>query len=173
MKSIIINNDNLNEEEITDFTTKVKLLLINSNNELLLGYSNNEYQFPGGTQEDGESLIDTVKRELMEETGIEIKDYLLESFAKSTGYYKDWPKIGRNKKVEIYYYEIRTDEKPNIKKMNLTEMERKNNFELRYVLLNEAEFVLEENMLEYGDVHGIGKEMINLLKIYKCFLENK
>lgn len=173
MKSIIINNNNLNEEEMTDFTCKVKLLLINSKNELLLGYSNNEYQFLGGTQEDGELLMDTAKRELMEEAGIEIKDNLLELFAKSTGYYKDWPSLGRNKKVEIYYYEIRTDEKPNLNKMNLTESERKNGFELRYVLLDDVSSVLEENMLKYGDIHGIAKEMIHLLKIYKYFLENK
>lgn len=104
MKNIIINNNNLSEGGMTDFATKVKLLLVNSNNELLLGYSNHEYQFPGGTQEEGESLIDTVKRELMEETGIIFNDDDLEPFVKHTGYYKDWPRVGRNKKVEIYYY---------------------------------------------------------------------
>ena len=169
MKNIIINNNNLSEGEMTDFATKVKLLLVNSNNELLLGYSNHEYQFPGGTQEEGESLIDTVKRELMEETGIIFNGDDLEPFVKHTGYYKDWPRVGRNKKVEIYYYEIKTDKKPDLNKMNLTEHEKEGNFELRYVSLNEVEPILEENALQYGDTHGIAKEMIRILYIYKNF----
>ena len=170
MENILINNNNLKDEEITDFTTKVKLLLINSKNELLLGYANNEYQFPGGTQEDGESLMDTLKRELMEETGMELNVSLLEPFIKFTGYYKDWPQLGRNKKVDIYYYKVKTNEKPNFSRMHLTECEKENNFELRYVSLDDVETVLEMNMLEYGDPHGIAREMLELLKKYKNLL---
>ena len=43
MKDIIINKNNLSEEEITDYTSKVKILLINSNKEILLANSHNEY----------------------------------------------------------------------------------------------------------------------------------
>lgn len=167
MKKIIYNNYNLKEEEMTDFTRKVKILLVNSKNELLLGYSKNEYQFPGGTQEEGERLGDTIKREILEETGIELKNLDIEPFVVSFGYYKDWPSIGRNKKVEIYYYEVKTDEKPNLNKINLTDSEKNGNFELRYVSLNDVENVLQNNTNKYGDSHGIAREMINLLKVYR------
>lgn len=170
MKKVIVNVNNLGEEEITDFVTKVKLLLVNSNNELLLGYCHNEYQFPGGTQEYGENLMDTVKRELMEETGISLSDSSLEPFALAVGYYKDWPLEGKNKKVEIYYYEIKMNELPNINKVNLTESEKEGNFELRYVSLYKVEEELNKNVLEYGDPHGIAKEMLKILEIYKCSL---
>lgn len=170
MKEIVTNINNLNEEDMTDFTVKVKLLLVNSKNELLLGYSHHEYQFPGGTQEDGESLIDTVKRELMEETGIMLDKSIINPFVKSLGYYKDWPSEGRNKKVEIYYYEIKTDEKPNLDKIKLTEKEKEGNFTLRYISLDNVEAELENNVKDYGDPHGIANEMINLLKIYKEML---
>lgn len=170
MRKIVVNTNNLFEKDMTDFVTKVKLLLVNSKNELLLGYCYNEYQFPGGTQEYGESLIDTVKRELMEETGISLKNTFLEPFALAVGYYKDWPQEGRNKKVEIYYYEIKTDELPNIDKCNLTEKEKLGNFELRYISLDNVEDELNKNVLEYGDSHGIAKEMLNILEIYKCSL---
>lgn len=53
--------------------------------------------------------------------------------------------------------------------MNLTEHEKEGNFELRYVSLNELESVLEKNGLKYGDPHGIAKEMIRILYIYKNF----
>ena len=46
------------------------MTIINSNNEILLGYSYHDYQFPGGHVEDGESLIEAMNRELLEETGI-------------------------------------------------------------------------------------------------------
>ena len=167
MIEIINNVNNLREEEMTDFVKKLKLLLVNSKGELLLGYSQNEYQFPGGTQESGETLIDTVNRELKEETGIELNLTFLEPFACNIGYYRDWPLIGRNKKVEIYYYEIKTDKEPNLDKINLTENEKNGNFELRYVPLSTVEDELDINAIKCGDPHGIAKEMINLLNIYK------
>ena len=167
MREIVMNVDNLREEDITDFTTKVKLLLVNSKDELLLGYSHHEYQFPGGTQEDGEALEDTVKRELMEETGIILTDEKINAFVKSLGYYKDWPCVGRNKKVEIYYYEVKTDEKPDFENIKLTEKEKDGNFTLRYVSLDNVEKELENNVKKYGDPHGIAYEMIGLLRIYK------
>ena len=167
MKNIIINKNNLSESEITDYASKVKILLINSDREILLANSHNEYQFPGGTCEKGELLTDTVKRELMEEVGILIDANNLEPFIKFSGYYKDWPSVGRNKKVDIYYYEVLSNIKPNLEKINLTENEIEGNFKLEYILLDEIETVLENNSLKYGDPHGIAKEMIRILNIYK------
>lgn len=168
MKNIIINNDNLKDSEITEIVKRVKILLVNSNNEILLGYSRNEYQFPGGHVEDGETLIDTVKREVLEETGIDLKASISEPFACNFGYYKDWPSEGKNRKIEIYYYEIKTDEKPNLGKTKYTDSEKKGNFELRYVDLDEVEEEILNNAAKYGDPHGIAKEMINLFKLYKA-----
>lgn len=167
MKKIITNINNLKEEDVTDLTTKVKILLINSKNEIMLGYSHNEYQFPGGTQEPNESLINTVNREIEEETGIKLNLTQLEAFACSIGYYKDWPSEGRNKKVEIYYYEVKTDEKPNLDNLNLTEKEKQGNFELRYIPLNKIEEELINNVNKYEDPHGIAKEMLSLFEVYK------
>lgn len=167
MKKIITNDSNLREEEITDLVRKVKILLINSNNEILLGYSHNEYQFPGGTQEPEEELIDTLNREIEEETGIKLNLNDIPAFACNIGYYKDWPSVGRNKKIEIYYYEIKTDEKPNLDNTNYTNNEKEGNFELRYINLDNVENEITDNANKYGDPHGIAKEMLNLFNIYK------
>ena len=64
------------EEDVTEIVKRVKALIINSNNEILLAYSNNCYQFPGGHVEDGETLIDAVNREIKEETGIVLNNYV-------------------------------------------------------------------------------------------------
>ena len=43
MKTIITNNYNLKEEDMTEVVKRVKILLVNSKNEVMLGYSHNEY----------------------------------------------------------------------------------------------------------------------------------
>ncbi len=167
MKEIIINNDNLKDTEITQVVERVKILLINSNNEILLGYSNNEYQFPGGHVEDNETLIDTVNREIEEETGIKLNLSNITPFACIIGYYKDWPKVGCNRKTKIYYYEVKTDIKPNLDNTKYTIEEIEGKYELRYLSLDNIENELIKNINIYEDKHGITKEMLQVLDVYK------
>ena len=167
MKKIITNDYNLKEEDMTEIVKRVKLFVINSNNDILLGYSHNEYQCPGGHVEDGESLISAINREMKEETGIELNATSIEPFACSIGYYKDWPEVGKNRKIEIYYYEIRTDEKPNLSNTNYTETELDGSFELRYIPLDRVEEEFINNANIYGDKHGIAREMLKVFKLYK------
>ena len=152
---------------MTELVKRVKVLIINSNNEVLLGYSHNNYQFPGGHVEEDESLIQTVNREILEETGMNLGINNIEPFACAIGYYKDWPSEGKNRKIEIYYYEIKTDEKPNLENTQYTENEKDGNFELRYIPLSDVEDVLIKNAAEYGDKRGIIREMIKLFDVYK------
>src|SRR5574344_390612 len=124
MKQIITNKYNLTDADMTEVVKRVKVLLVNSNNEVLLGYSHNNYQFPGGHVEENETLIQTVNREVLEETGMDLGVDNIEPFACAIGYYKDWPAEGKNRKIEIYYYEIKTDEKPNLENTEYTENEK-------------------------------------------------
>ena len=110
MVEIIHNLNNLSDNDITEVVKRVKVLLVNSNHELLLGYSHKEYHFPGGHVKDNESLLEAVNREVAEETGIELHLLEIEPFASTIGYYKDWPEVGKNRKIEIYYYEVKTNE---------------------------------------------------------------
>ena len=135
MKQIIDNKYNISESDITEIVKRVKVLIINSNNEILLGYSNKCYQFPGGHVENGESLIDALNREILEETGIVLNMNNISPFASAFRYYKDYPSINQNRKNEIYYYEIRTDETPNLENTFYTEDEKDGNFKLKYVNL--------------------------------------
>ena len=47
MKTIINDNYNLQDKDMTQIVKRVKIILINSNEEVLLDYSHNKYQFPG------------------------------------------------------------------------------------------------------------------------------
>ena len=167
MKEIIINKDNLHDKDITEVVRRVKILLVNSNYEILLGYSHNDYQFIGGHVEDNESYIDTVNREIKEETGINLNINNIFPFAKMVGYYKNHPEQGTNRKVEIYYYEIKTDLKPDLASTKYTKNELDGNFKLEYIPLMDIEVILKENIEKYKDLRGIGKEMLELIKIYK------
>ena len=167
MKQIITNKYNLTDTDITEVVKRVKIVLINSNNEVLLGYSHNDYQFPGGHVEENETLIHAINREVLEETGIDLKIVNLKPFACAIGYYKDWPEKNKNRKIEIYYYEIKTDEKPNLENTEYTENEKDGNFELRYIPLINVEEELRKNTEKYGDKKGIAKEMIELFDVYK------
>ncbi|MBQ8132756.1 MAG: NUDIX hydrolase [Bacilli bacterium] len=167
MKTIIRNDDNLKESDMTEVATRVKVLLINSKQELLLGYPKNNYQFPGGHVEEGETLLDTVKREVREETGIELEIEDITPFAEAFGYYKDYPEVGKNKKTEIYYYAIKTDELPNLENTSYTEREKENHFILKQVPLENIEEEFENNIKQYGDDRGIQTEMLEIIKVYK------
>lgn len=171
MKKIVTNKYNLTEDDVTEVVKRVKILAINSNNEILLGYSHNDYQFPGGHVDEGESLLQAVKREMLEETGIDLKMENEEPFAVALGYYKDWPAEGKNRKIEIYYYEIKNDEKPNLDKTSYTENEKDGGFELRFIPLNKVEDELRKNAEEFGDKRGIAREMLELFEIYKSNID--
>lgn len=54
MEQIIVNKDCIQEKEITEIVKRVKAIIINSKNEILLGYSHDDYQFLGGDVENGD-----------------------------------------------------------------------------------------------------------------------
>ena len=70
----VYNYDNLRDDEINERSVRARAILINSNDEVLMCYSNGlmHYEFPGGHLEEGESLEECLRREILEETGIEI-----------------------------------------------------------------------------------------------------
>ena len=69
MKEILYNPDNLSSKDIDEVITRTKGLIINSNDEITLGYAHKTYQFPGGHLEEGEKLEDCLLREIKKKLG--------------------------------------------------------------------------------------------------------
>lgn len=166
MKEILHNEDNLKLDEITETVIRVKALLIN-NGKIFIGNENGVFQFPGGHLEEGEEFNTCLKREILEETGIEIEDNEIEKpFLKISMLSKNWPVPGKNRNCEIYYYAINTNKKPNLAKTNYTENEKKNNYKIEEIDLHEAINKIKENMPNNEMNSVISPDMISALEIY-------
>lgn len=71
----------------------IGVMIKNHNNEILLGlrkgsHGSGEWSFPGGHVEFGEKIFETAKREVKEETGLEIEKFELISVADEMRYIK-------------------------------------------------------------------------------------
>ena len=167
MKEKIYNSDNLLDKDIDEVVIRTKGLIINSNNEITLGYSYKTYQFPGGHLEENESLEECLIREIKEETGIELIDYNMTPFFKTVYYTKNYHNSGKNRKNEIYFYVIKTDEVFNMNNSNLDDWEKEGNYELRVIPLNDVENILVNSIKDNPINEVIVKEMLEALKEYK------
>ena len=146
-KEKIYNSDNLTLEEIDEKTTRARAIIINSNNEVLMCYSNGlqHYEFPGGHLEKGESLEDGLKREIKEETGISIDVKEIKEFYAIKYYCKNYHNSGKNRLVEIFYYIVYCDSVYENSKRQLDSNEIIQNYECRYIKVNELKNILIEN----------------------------
>ena len=167
MKEIIYNKENLTEKDIDETVIRVKALIVNSKNEILLGYAHKTYQFPGGHLEENEDLEEGLKREVKEETGIEINKDNLTPFEKIIYYTSNYRNTGLNRKNEIYYYIVKTDEQVNINNMNLDDWEKEGNYTIKKVPLNNVEQVLKNSIPDNPINSIIVEEMLEVLNEYK------
>ncbi len=173
IKEKLYNKDNLTKEDITETVVRVKMLLVNSKNEVLLGFCHNTYQFPGGHLESGETLIDCIIREVKEETGIELVLDKVKPFFVIKHYSKNYHGTGENRCSEIYYFEIETDEQYNLLNADYTEDEKDGKFELKYIDLDNVEEVLNDSISWNEENEVIVQEMIAVFNEYRKLKELK
>ena len=173
MKELILNKDKLENNEIDEEVTRVKALMINSNNEILLAFAYGDYQFPGGHLNKDENNEKGLIREVKEETGIDISKYDLQPFMMIKHLTKNYFNSGKNRCNKIIYYIIKTDEKLNLKKSSFTDYEKKGNFTIGYYKLNE----LEEMLIDYSNKNPkfkpIAYEMLQVLFEYENINKTK
>ena len=173
MKEYIYNYDNLLESDITDIVIRMKVLLIKNNN-IILGYERGIYQFPGGHLEENESFIECIKREIMEETGIEVLEKDIgDPFYKIVYLNKDYPEFGKNRKSEIYYYVINTNKEVDLNKTNYTKNELEGNFQVKEISIDTVIKVLEDNVINNEKNKVITPDMIRVIKEYMRLNSNK
>ena len=166
MKEVIYNNDNLKENEVTEFVVRTKGLVIN-NKYIFLGNEDGTLQFPGGHLEENENLLDCLKREVREETGIVLNnDEISNPFLKVIYYNRNWPTKGNNRKCEIYYYAVNTNKDIDLNNTKYTEKELEKHFKIDKVLLKDAVWYIENNIKNNKKNEVISPDMIIAIKEY-------
>lgn len=170
MKKIIINTDGIKDNEIDESATRAKALMINSNNEILLGYGFDTYQFIGGHVNDDESITEGLKREIEEETGIIIEEDDLKPFMIIIHYTRNYRNTGKNRENIIFYYYIKNEDEINMKKVNYDEWEKKGKFTVKKINMNDLEKVLIESIPNNEMNQLIVEEMLEVIKEYKKIL---
>ena len=171
MKQDIINPDNLKDNEINAVVTRVKVLMLNRENKILLGYCDGIYQFPGGHVEIGESLNETVKREIKEETGIILDCENITPFYCIKYYKKNYDKTGINKLSQLYYFLVKTDASINEDNVKYTEHEKSGDYRLEYVEMENLKEVLTENIPNNPHNVTIVKEMLTVVEASEIGVE--
>lgn len=159
MKEIIINEYKLTDQELDDRVVRVKGLMINSKGMILLAHNNNTYQFPGGHLEEFESRDVCIKREIKEETGIDV-EILEEPFLVITTYDNNYFDSGRKVKNSIYYYRFFTDAVPNFNETHYDELELASDFNLFYIPIKTLDVFLKKSINDGSINSNIGREML-------------
>ena len=105
---------------------------------------------------------------IKEETGINIPVLKRVPFISIIYYNKDYPEVGINSKYIANYYSIKTDLRPNMSNINLTENEKEGGFQLRYINKNNALKQLNES-LKTCTRENVVKDTIKVVKEYLKF----
>lgn len=170
MSEYINNPEQIKDIDIDETVVRVKALIVNTKNELLLGYSHHTYQFPGGHLEKGEDLTKCLKREIKEETGLSIEINNEKPFFLIKHYTKNYRNTNKNRLSLVYYYAIKTDKEYCLSNTHYTEDEEKGNFSLLYVNIEEVEGLLIKSIPDNAINEIIVKEMLMAIEEYKKLL---
>ena len=163
MKNIIFNKENIKEEEINNIVKRAKIVLINSKDEILLTLCHKNYYLIGGHVENNETDIETLKREILEETGIKLDINDIKPYFSIMHYKRNYPKENLISKFIANYYYYKTDILPDMTKTNLTEDEKKGKFQLNYINKNEILEIIN-NSLNTCTREGVVKDTILALE---------
>ena len=168
MKEIKINKGRLKEEEITDVIDKARIVLRNEDDDITLSRFNRVYFLPGGKIENGETPVDTIKREVMEETNINVLLDDIEPFLLVKHYLRDYTLNDGtvvNRLINTYYFTGFTT-KDNIEYFHLTLEEKHDNLRAFFASMEDAEELLKEYDKENPKATYLAVETMKVLDEY-------
>ena len=173
MKKIIFNNQKISDDEIDETVTRVKNFIINDDNEIVCAKSNGAIQLLGGHVEQGEYYVDTIKREIQEETGYIINENLIgQPFLEIRHYTSNYNNSGKNRISNILYYLIKVNLEPNKDNTNFTESEKKHNFNVQFIKFDKFEEYMRLQEKDESELHRtIAKEILIAFEELKKYIK--
>lgn len=166
---ILLNKDKLLDSDINERSLKVRALLFDENNKVLVANYNGVLMLPGGKVDNGENIIDALSRELSEELGNTYTGDELTYFMTLNFYQKDYPKIEDvmvNRLVRTYYF-VGSYKAINNDLQQLSEREKKAKFRLELIPLDELENIVLSNNTDNPRNRYFQDELLEVLKHYK------
>lgn len=171
---ILLNKKNLVPDETWQLFRKVRAVIENEEGMFVISSEAGKYIFPGGKCNDDEDNLTAIKREIEEETGIvfSVQDFEevleLETFYDDAIDYKT--NLVRPRHTITTYYYVKTNQKINVKNMNLTEGEIKEKFKIFFVDKETLFNLLEEKHKDAMNWHIFYEE--NQIVVNKILKKN-
>jgi len=148
---------------------RVKLIIENESNEIILINDFNTYMLPGGHVEENERLDDAIIREIKEELGVEISKKKRNPFLKIKYLKKDYPLENINTKYIGYYYQEKINIIPNISKQELSNEEQIGKFKIEFINKKNILKKLNKNLKTTNDKETV----IDTIDAINEYLSNK
>lgn len=171
---LLINKDNLNVNEVQEISTKVRAILVDENNKILIANYGNVILLPGGKVDEGETVLDAITRELSEELGQNYTAEELEFLITLNYFQKNYPKRDetfKNRLVQTHYF-IGKYKEINKPKQKLTEKEQKSNFRLELISLENLENIILNNQNKNPRNIYFQTELLTILDNFKKIKQN-
>jgi len=168
---LIINEDNLLLNEVQEFTTKVRAILVDEYNRILIANYGNVILLPGGKVDEGETESEAITRELSEELGKNYNFNELEFFVTLNYYQKYYPKIDgtfQNRLLKTHYF-VGSYKGIDKDSRKLTEKEQKGDFRLELVSMEDLENMILKNVNDNPRNIYFQKELLSILTSYKKY----
>lgn len=166
--SLIINDDNLQLNEINEFSSKVRAILMDEEKRVLIANYGGIILFPGGSIDNDESTNEAIIRELTEETGTLYKKEDLEFLTELNFFQKNYVKRdGRvlNRLIKTYYFRG-TYKKGSLKLQHLTEKEKNDKFRLELIPLIKLKTHVLKNLNDNPRNIYFQKEMLEVIDLF-------
>lgn len=154
-------NEIIDYEEVKE---KVRLISVVDGSIAICNYSD-YYMFPGGKIENQENLIDSLKREIFEETGNVLDDfqYYLEVNNYIENHISRDSNTPKNRKIITHYFI--TDQKLDLNKKRKLSAKENGHLEIKYVKIDELITLLNNVPLNYKQ-QMYAKEVLTVLRYY-------
>ena len=166
MKEIIINENNLTDNDVSKFICRAKLVVENSKGELLIVKTDESMFFIGGHVDNDETDMETLRREINEEAGIDYKLDIKEPFYSIKYLTKDYPEVGTNTGYITNYYVLQADDFiPDMENSHLEESEKNSNFRLMYLSREDCVKELETVLATTKKVNVV-RDTLDVVKYY-------
>ena len=146
MNKIVNNENNLNIKDIDVIKDKVRALIIDDNENIILINYADVFMLPGGKIEKEENIDDALKREIKEELGLDINLKYEKPLVRIDNYLKNYPVRDSSEKINkltrTIYYVINGDYNVDFSKINLSNSEKNGKFEIIKVNLKDLKSII-------------------------------